>query len=213
MADLASRDFRIAVGRRRIAVDRAEIALPVDQRQPERKILRHAHQRVIDRQIAMRMIFAHDIADDARRFLVRLVGRKAVLIHRVEDAPVHRLQAVAHIGQSAAHDHAHRVIEVAFLHLIFDGDERNFTGIGGRNHAILVVFVGHEQPLTQTSGRFKTFKILGRFERLPSLVWQRSTATKSSWKSREKQCKTGLDFAEFYAVAAVPAIIGDDPRT
>ena len=116
------------------------------------------------------MIFTHHIAHDAGRFLVGLVRREAVFIHGVENAPVHRLQAIAHIGQSPAHDHAHGVIEIAFLHLIFDGDERNFTGIGGWNHAILVVFVGHEQPLTQTSGRLKTDMILGRFERLPSLV-------------------------------------------
>ena len=63
--------FRVAVGRRRIAVNRTEIALPVDQRQPQRKILRHAHQRIVNRQVAVRMIFAHHVADDAGRFLVR----------------------------------------------------------------------------------------------------------------------------------------------
>jgi hypothetical protein len=35
---------------------------------------------------------------------------------------VDRLQAVAHIGQGARHDHAHRVIEVARLHLVDDVD-------------------------------------------------------------------------------------------
>ena len=51
--------FGVAFGRRRIAVDRAEIALAVDERQPHRERLRHAHQRVIDREIAVRMVFAH----------------------------------------------------------------------------------------------------------------------------------------------------------
>ena len=37
---------------------------------------------------------------------------------------MHRLQPVAHIGQRARHDHAHRVIEVGALHLLFDGDGR-----------------------------------------------------------------------------------------
>ena len=92
------------------------------------------------------MILTHHVADDAGGLLVGLVRREAVFIHRVENAPVHRLQPVAHIGQSPAHDHAHGVIEIAFLHLLFDGDERNFTGIGGRNHAILVVFVSHGIP-------------------------------------------------------------------
>jgi len=102
------------------------------------------------------MVLAHHVTNNARRFLVRLVRREAVFIHGVEDAPVHRLQAIAHVRKGAAHDHAHGVIEIAFLHLIFDGDERNFTGIAGRNHAILVVFVGHGRPLTQASGRFRT---------------------------------------------------------
>ena len=88
----------IALGRGRIAVDRAEIALAVDQRQAHRERLRHAHQRVVDREIAVRVIFAHRIAGDARRFVVGAVRRVIVLIHRIEDTPVHRLQAVAHVG-------------------------------------------------------------------------------------------------------------------
>ena len=115
----------VAFGRRRVAVDRAEIALPVDQRQAHGEVLRQPHQRVVDRLVAMRMVFAHHVADDAGGFLVRLVRREAVLVHRVEDAPVHRLQAVAHVGQRPRHDHAHGVIEIAALHLFGDGDDAN----------------------------------------------------------------------------------------
>ena len=71
----------VAHRRRRIAVDRAEIALPVDQRQAHGEVLRHAHQRVVDRLVAVRMVFAHHVADDARRLDVLLVGRVAVLVH------------------------------------------------------------------------------------------------------------------------------------
>ena len=55
----------VAMAAGAIAVHRAEIALPVDQRQTHGKILRHAHQRVVDRGVAMRMIVAHDVADDS----------------------------------------------------------------------------------------------------------------------------------------------------
>ena len=82
--------FGVAHGRRRIAVDRAEIALPVDQRQAHGEILRHAHQRVVDRLVAVRVIFAHHVADHARRLHVFLVGRMPVLVHRdrgCADAP------------------------------------------------------------------------------------------------------------------------------
>ena len=63
---LASRHLGVAHGRRRIAVDRTEIALAVDQRQAHGEILRHAHQRVVDRLVAVRVIFAHHVADHAR---------------------------------------------------------------------------------------------------------------------------------------------------
>jgi hypothetical protein len=56
----------VAVGRGVIAIDIAEIALPFDQRVTQREILREAHHGVIDGCIAMRVILADHIADDAR---------------------------------------------------------------------------------------------------------------------------------------------------
>ena len=128
IAGLVEPAFGVAHGRRRIAVDRAEIALPVDQLQAHGEILRHAHQRVVDRLVAVRVIFAHHVADHARRFDVFLVGRVALLVHRVEDAPVHRLQAVAHVRQRPRHDHAHGVIEIRALHLLGDRDGADVGG-------------------------------------------------------------------------------------
>ena len=131
--------FGVAVGRGVIAVDRAEIALAVDQRQAHGKILHHAHQGVVDRLVAMRMVFAHDVADDVGAFDVFLVRRVAVLVHRIEDAAMHRLEPVAHVGQRAGHDHAHGVIEVAFLHLLGDRHRANIGGPAvGRRGIILV---------------------------------------------------------------------------
>ena len=114
--------------RRRIAVDRAVVALPVDQRQAHGEILRHAHQRVVDRLVAVRVILTHHVADHARRLHVFLVGRMPVLVHRIEDAPMHRLETVTRVGQRARHDHAHGVIEIAALHLLGDGNGANVRG-------------------------------------------------------------------------------------
>ena len=50
------------------------------------------------------------------------VGPEAGVVHRVQHAAVHRLEAVAHLGQRAADDHAHRVVDVAALHLLLDVD-------------------------------------------------------------------------------------------
>ena len=82
---------------RRIVVDRAEVALPVDQRIPERERLREANERVVDRLVAVRMMVAHHIADDVGALHVRPARAVAVRPHRVEDPPVHRLQPVAHV--------------------------------------------------------------------------------------------------------------------
>ncbi len=120
--DLGEPAFGVAVGRRRIVVDGAEVALAVDQREAHGEVLRHAHQRVVDRQVAVRVILAHHLADHARALDVLLVVVEAQLVHAEQDAPVHGLQAVAHVGQRARHDHAHGVIEIGALHLVGDGD-------------------------------------------------------------------------------------------
>ena len=121
--------FGVAHRRRRIVVDRAEIALPVDQRHAHREVLRHAHQRVVDRLVAVRMIFADHVADDARGLHVLLVGRMPLFVHRIEDAPMHRLEAVARVRQRTRHDHAHRVIEVRALHLVRDRHGPDVRGL------------------------------------------------------------------------------------
>ncbi len=128
-------------GRRRIAVDRTEIPLPIHQRQAHGKILRHAHKRVIHRLVAVRMIFTDNVADDARRLAVGLVPLVAVLVHRVEDAPMHRLEPVARVRQRPRHDHAHGVIEVALFHFLGDRYRANIGGAAVCRRC--VIFVGH----------------------------------------------------------------------
>ena len=81
-----------------------------------------------------------------------------------------RLEAVAHVGQRAAHDHAHRVIEVRGLHLIDDVDafelagmSRGLEGIGRvvhlRGWPVLCLFrlvakaLGHRPESSQRRGR------------------------------------------------------------
>ena len=87
----------VAVGRRGVAVDRAEVALPVDQRIAEREVLDHAHQRVVDRAVAVRVVLAQHVAHHRRRLLVGPPGHQPELVHRVQDPSVHRLQAVPHV--------------------------------------------------------------------------------------------------------------------
>ena len=107
--DQQARDFgqpRLGVthGGGVIAVDVAKIALPVHQRIALGEVLREAHQRIVDRLVAVRVEIAHHVAHDLGGFLERSPGIKPQQPHAVEDAAVHRLEAVARIGQRAVHD-------------------------------------------------------------------------------------------------------------
>jgi hypothetical protein len=59
---------------------------------------------------------------------VGTVGPVAGLEHRPQDALVHRLEAVAHVGQRAPHDDRHRVVEVGALDLILELDLLDVAG-------------------------------------------------------------------------------------
>ena len=69
---LGQPSFGIPVRRRVIAVDIAKIPLPVDQRITQGKSLREADHCIINRLVAMRVIFADDIADNTRAFFIAL---------------------------------------------------------------------------------------------------------------------------------------------
>ena len=122
--DLGAARFGVAHRRRRIAIDGAEIALPVDERRAHGEILRHANQGVIDRLVAVRVILTHHIADDQRAFAIGLVPVTSVLVHRKQDAPMHRLEAVARVGKGTRNDHAHRIIEIGTLQFVLDRDRQ-----------------------------------------------------------------------------------------
>ena len=119
--------FGVTHGGRRIRVHRAEVALAVDQRQAHRPRLRQTGQCIVDRAVAMGVILTHDVADDTTGLAVGTTGNVARFLAGIENTAVNRLKAVAHVGQGAAHDHAHRVIEIARLHLIDDVDAGIFA--------------------------------------------------------------------------------------
>ena len=127
--------FGVAHRRRVIAVDIAEIALPVDQRIALREILRQAHQRVIDRDVAMRMELADDVAHHARAFLVARFGIELELAHGVKKPAMHRLQPVAHVGQRARHDGRERIGEIALAQRLGEIDLADFAHLGGGGFA------------------------------------------------------------------------------
>ena len=122
--------FGIPVGRGRIAIDRAKVALAIDQRIAQAPRLRQTHHRVVNRAVAMRMILLQTLADDAGALHVLAVVQHAHVVHGVENAAMHRLQSVAHVGQRAPDDDRHRIVEIRTPHLVFNVDGLHVGGAG-----------------------------------------------------------------------------------
>ena len=120
----------------RVVTGRAEVALPVDQRVSHRPWLGHAHQRIVDRGVAVWVVVAHHVGDGSGALGIAAIRTVAAVIHRVHDAAVHRLHAVAHIRKGSFDDDGDGIVEVRLTHLLLD------VGVG---HAIVVedqLFVG-----------------------------------------------------------------------
>src|SRR5262249_41790342 len=63
--------------------------------------------------VAMGMVVARHVADDLGALPRPAVGVQVqVVVHRVQDAPLHRLEAVAHVGQCPGGDDRQGVVQV-----------------------------------------------------------------------------------------------------
>ena len=128
VGDLAHAYFGIPHGRGGVAVDGAEVALAVHQHVAHGKRLRHTHDGIVHRRVAVGVVLTDHVAHHPGGFLVTLVPVVAELVHGVQHPPVHRLESVAHVRQRPPHDHTHGVIEVRLLQLVLDIDGKNFFG-------------------------------------------------------------------------------------
>ena len=93
-----------------VAVDRAKVALAVDQQITQREMLRHSDDRVVNRAVAMRVVFTNDIADDPCTLLVRPVPVVVEFMHCKQHATMNRLESIPNIGQCPPYDYAHCII-------------------------------------------------------------------------------------------------------
>jgi hypothetical protein len=123
-------------GGRWVAIDGAEVALAVYEGVAERERLRQADHGVVNGRIAVGVVVTHDVADDLGRLGVFLVELEAHLLHSIEDAAVHGLEAVADVGQGAADDDGHRVVEIRPAHLVFDIDRKQKCRAAALNRTV-----------------------------------------------------------------------------
>ena len=107
----------------------AEVSLPGHQGVAQGPGLHEAGQGVVDRRVPVRVVVAHDLADDAGGLGEGRGGAVAAVVHGVQDAPVNGFEAVAHVGQGAPDDDAHRVVQVGALHLLLQVDLADALGV------------------------------------------------------------------------------------
>jgi len=113
--------------------------LSIHERIALRKILRQTHERVVNRLVAVRMVFADHVADDARALLETRSGIEFQLLHRPQEAAMHGLEAVAHVGQRARHDRGQRIGQIAFAQRVLEIDGADIGGkTGGHVESVLV---------------------------------------------------------------------------
>ena len=104
-----------------------------DERDSHAEGLGHADEGVVDGVLAVWVVFAEDITHYARGFFVGFVPVVAGFVHGVEDAAVHRFEAVTDIGEGAADDDAHGVVQIGAFHPRFKADGGEVAGEwGGR---------------------------------------------------------------------------------
>src|SRR5690606_32249623 len=119
--------FGVTLGGGAIVARGTEVALAQSQRVAHDPVLDQAHQRIVDRGVAVRVVLAHDFADHAGALVVRTLRAVAAVVHRVKHAAVHWLQAIAHVRQRTADDHGHGVVKVRTLHFGLQVDLVNAT--------------------------------------------------------------------------------------
>ena len=117
----------VAHRRGRVAVDRSEVALAVDERIAQAEVLGHADQRLVQGEVSVGVVLGHRLAHHPGALPIGGGGAQPHLVHRVQDSPMDRLQAVAHVRQRASHDDAHRVVDVRGAHLVLDRDGSDVT--------------------------------------------------------------------------------------
>ena len=82
------------------------------------EVLSQTHHRIVNRGVAVGEILTQHITDAGGGLLKGLIGGQAALIHRIKDPAVNRLQSVPDVGQGAAYDDTHGILNIGFFHFV-----------------------------------------------------------------------------------------------
>src|SRR6185436_15526771 len=122
--------FRISHGSRTITILATKITLTIYQQVTHAPILGHTHHGIINRFVAVWVIFTKHLSYDTSGFLMRPVKIVTQFVHRKQNTAVNGLKTVSYIGQCATYYYRHRIIDIGGLHLLV-----NIYG----NYAVLIV--------------------------------------------------------------------------
>ena len=87
-------------------------------------MLCEADESIVNRAVAVWVVVLQNFPNHAGTFVEGTVMEKAFAQHGVENTPLHGLEPVAGVGQGAANDNRHRIVDVSRLHDL--GDVGNF---------------------------------------------------------------------------------------
>ena len=110
--------FGIPLRRRRIAVHGTEVSLSFHKRHVDGKVLRKSYQRVVNRTVAVGVIFTHDLAYDTGALFGGLVVGVVHIVHCIQYPSVNGFQSVSHIGNGTAYVDRHGVSNERLAHLL-----------------------------------------------------------------------------------------------
>ena len=81
VSNFGQTDFGVPHGGRIVAIHRAKVALSIHEHMAHRKVLRHAHDGVVHRLVAMRVVLTNHVTYDTCRLFVRAVPVVVELVH------------------------------------------------------------------------------------------------------------------------------------
>ena len=124
LSDLRQLRFGVSFGRSSQAHDGSKVTLTINQRTPQREVLRHPNQRVVNRNGSVRVKVTGRVTRNLCTLARLRVGRESQpLIHHVHDAPLHGFQSVTNIRQCARCDDRQSVVEIPPARFFADADK------------------------------------------------------------------------------------------
>ena len=83
MGDFRHANFGVTHRSGAVTIDRTKVTLAIHQHVTHGEVLRHAHDSVVNRDIAMWMVFTYHIADDTSGFFVGSIPVVVEFVHGV----------------------------------------------------------------------------------------------------------------------------------